>query len=167
MKNGLTRCDIAHAGVKRHNRNNAALKEGLEALGAHCAEVPRNCAASGHDCGHCGFGCASGGKQDASGTWLLDAVTAGARILTGRAPQGRIGVGHESCLPAQVALGMCAHAQARHGCPRIILTNAWPRLFLWSARLLHHADDGALAMEHIAELCWLPCITIPSMMGPC
>lgn len=85
----LTRCHIARAGVKRHNRNNAALKEGLEALGAHCAEVPRNCAASGHDCGHCGFGCASGGKQDASGTWLLDAVTAGARILTGRAPQGR------------------------------------------------------------------------------
>lgn len=73
------------AGVKRHNRNNAMLKDGLEALGAHWAEIPRNCAASGHDCGYCGFGCASGGKQDASGTWLLDAVSAGARILTGRA----------------------------------------------------------------------------------
>lgn len=73
------------AGVKRHNRNNSMLKVGLEALGAHCGEIPRNCAASDHDCGYCGFGCASGGKQDASGTWLLDAVNAGARILTGSA----------------------------------------------------------------------------------
>ncbi|KAK9841741.1 hypothetical protein WJX81_000141 [Elliptochloris bilobata] len=70
-------------GVKRHNRNNAVLREGLTALGAHCEEIPRNCAVADHECGYCGFGCASGGKQDASGTWLLDAVNAGARILTG------------------------------------------------------------------------------------
>lgn len=74
----------ARAGVKRHSRNNLALKDGLEALGAHCGEIPRNCSASGHECSYCCFGCPSGGKQDASSTWLLDAVNAGARILTGR-----------------------------------------------------------------------------------
>jgi hypothetical protein len=79
-------CAPGGAGVQRHNRNNTALKDGLEALGVHCEEIPRNCDNTGHECGYCCFGCASGGKRDASGTWLLDAVGAGARILTGARP---------------------------------------------------------------------------------
>ena len=40
----------------------SALKSGLDALGVHCAEVPRNCLNA--DCGgHCCLGCARGYKQ--------------------------------------------------------------------------------------------------------
>ena len=39
-----------------------ALRSGLDQLGVHAAEVPRNCL--NPDCsGHCGHGCARGYKQ--------------------------------------------------------------------------------------------------------
>ena len=61
---------------------NQKLKEGLQKLGVHCGEIPRNCSVH-HGCGHCCFGCPSGDKQDATGTYLVDAARNGANILTG------------------------------------------------------------------------------------
>lgn len=60
--------------------------KGLESLGAHCGEIPRNCSTS-HTCGHCCFGCPSGDKQDGTGTYLSDAAGHGARMLTGQPHQ--------------------------------------------------------------------------------
>lgn len=73
---------VNHAGIKQHSRPNEKLKAGLEAMGVHCAEIPRNCSRE-HGCGHCCFGCPSGDKQDATGTYLADATKAGAKIFTG------------------------------------------------------------------------------------
>ncbi len=62
---------------------NQKLQEGLNALGVHCGEIPRNCSPE-HTCGHCCYGCPSGDKQDMTGTYLSDAAGHGARILTGK-----------------------------------------------------------------------------------
>ena len=70
------------AGITEHSRANAKLKEGLQKLGVHYGEIPRN-TSTGHSCGHCSFGCAHGEKQDGTATFLADAVQAGAKIITG------------------------------------------------------------------------------------
>ena len=70
------------AGIEEHSAPNRKLQEGLQKLGAHCGEIPRNCGTA-HACGHCCFGCPSGDKQDATGTYLSDAARHGATILTG------------------------------------------------------------------------------------
>ena len=75
-------CCLHGAGIKEHSGQNTQLKAGLQALGVHCGEIPRNCSPE-HTCGHCCFGCPSGDKQDMTATFLPDAVAAGARILTG------------------------------------------------------------------------------------
>ena len=69
-------------GIKEHSRANSHLKAGLERLGVHCGEIPRN-TGRGHACGHCSFGCASAEKRDTTATFLTDAVRSGAKILTG------------------------------------------------------------------------------------
>lgn len=70
-----------HTGFK-HSSMCSALRTGLQGLGVHCAEVPRNCLNA--DCGgHCCLGCSRGYKQDTVNTWLADACQAGARIITG------------------------------------------------------------------------------------
>ncbi len=83
----MTEAGCLGAGIKQHSKPNEKLKKGLEALGVHCGEIPRNCS-RGHTCGHCCFGCPSGDKQDATGTYLADAAAAGATIFTGY-PQKR------------------------------------------------------------------------------
>ncbi|GLJ25898.1 hypothetical protein SUGI_0496460 [Cryptomeria japonica] len=60
---------------------NAVLRKGCEALGYHVGNIPRNAAAD-HYCGWCNFGCRRGSKQATSETWLVDAINAGAVILT-------------------------------------------------------------------------------------
>ena len=69
-------------GILKHSEPNQKLKQGLEALGAHCDEIPRNCSTA-HTCGHCCFGCPSGDKQDMTGTYLSDAAAHGARVFIG------------------------------------------------------------------------------------
>jgi choline dehydrogenase-like flavoprotein len=69
-----------------HNRVSAReqiLQRGLQALGWHCAAMPRNVIGceQGKICGYCGFGCAIGAKQSAVKTWLADAQDAGARLF--------------------------------------------------------------------------------------
>ena len=70
------------AGILEHSKPNQKLKAGLEKLGVHCGEIPRNCSPA-HTCGHCCFGCPTGDKQDMTGTYLSDAAGHGARIFTG------------------------------------------------------------------------------------
>lgn len=63
----------------------AVLERGLEALGWHVGQLPRNvrdCDAS-VECGRCGFGCRLGAKQSVTKTWLADAEKHGARMLIG------------------------------------------------------------------------------------
>ncbi|KAL4425046.1 hypothetical protein ABPG77_001824 [Micractinium sp. CCAP 211/92] len=65
-----------------HSAMCSTLATGLQGVGVHCGDVPRNCLSNGCS-GHCCFGCARGHKQDSVNTWLADACQAGARIVTG------------------------------------------------------------------------------------
>lgn len=65
-----------------HNRANANLWKGLTDLGADVEEMPRNCSKSSQ-CGHCPHGCPFGEKQDTTATFLADATSCGAKILSG------------------------------------------------------------------------------------
>lgn len=64
-----------------HNKQNAAMMRGLDAIGLKGANMPRNCLSQ--DCGHCCLGCATGDKQDMTSTFLADAARHGAKIVTG------------------------------------------------------------------------------------
>lgn len=56
------------------NGNNAALRDGCEALGYRWATLPRNArACAAEQCGYCVYGCRHGGKQSTAVTYLLDA----------------------------------------------------------------------------------------------
>ncbi|MGI8586177.1 MAG: GMC family oxidoreductase N-terminal domain-containing protein [Chloroflexia bacterium] len=61
--------------------SNAALLEGVGALGLHAARNPRNVDGCG-DCGICHFGCRWGGKQGTMRTYLQDAFDTGAQLVT-------------------------------------------------------------------------------------
>jgi len=62
----------------------ALLERGCRALGWHVDAQPRNVTdcAEGLECGYCGFGCRRGVKNSTDRTYLRDAVTAGARLVT-------------------------------------------------------------------------------------
>ena len=73
------------------NRDSSALntrerfiEDGLKKLGWHVDQMPRNVKGCAQDeqCGYCGFGCRLGAKQGAR-VYLEDAVSHGARIVTG------------------------------------------------------------------------------------
>jgi len=64
------------------SQRDAVFRRGLDALGWHCAEMPRNVRDCDEvQCGWCGFGCRHGAKQSTLKTWLVDAHAAGARVL--------------------------------------------------------------------------------------
>jgi long-chain-alcohol oxidase len=92
-----------------HNRvsvREQVLQRGLSALGWHAAAMPRNVVGcdQGKVCGYCGYGCSLGAKQSSTKTWLADAQSAGARLITGtRAERVRIEAG--------VATGVDARSQ--------------------------------------------------------
>jgi long-chain-alcohol oxidase len=68
----------------RLSARDAVFRRGLDALGWHCDLMPRDvlgCDQDGPECGWCGFGCRRGAKQSTAKTWLVDAQSAGARIL--------------------------------------------------------------------------------------
>ena len=70
-----------------HNRVSAreqVFQRGLSALGWHWAAMPRNVVGceQGKICGYCGYGCSIGAKQSSTKTWLADAQSAGARLVT-------------------------------------------------------------------------------------
>ncbi len=65
------------------SKRDEVMARGLERLGWHVAEMPRNVRGceQGIVCGRCGFGCPLGAKQSTLVTWLVDAQAAGARIV--------------------------------------------------------------------------------------
>lgn len=90
-----------------HNRVSAreqVLQRGLQALGWHCAPMPRNVVGceQGKICGYCGYGCTIGAKQSAVKTWLADAQVSGARFITAtRAQRIRIDAGSATGVEAR------------------------------------------------------------------
>ncbi|WP_327000269.1 GMC family oxidoreductase N-terminal domain-containing protein [Dactylosporangium sp. NBC_01737] len=69
----------------RISSRDALMQRGLEKLGWHVDEMPRNVVGcdTGVECGRCGLGCRIGAKQSVAKTWLVDAQHAGARLLVG------------------------------------------------------------------------------------
>jgi long-chain-alcohol oxidase len=67
----------------RPSKRDEVMGRGLDRLGWHVEAMPRNTRGceQGTVCGRCGFGCPLGAKQSTLVTWLVDAQTAGARIL--------------------------------------------------------------------------------------
>jgi choline dehydrogenase-like flavoprotein len=65
------------------NAESLVMLRGCQALGYHCAPMPRSVRGCGSPaaCGWCGYGCARGAKQSALQTYLPDAVAAGARLV--------------------------------------------------------------------------------------
>jgi long-chain-alcohol oxidase len=59
------------------------LQEGCVTLGWHVDAMPRGVrhCAQGRECGYCGLGCRVGAKQSVVKTWLVDAHSAGARLI--------------------------------------------------------------------------------------
>jgi choline dehydrogenase-like flavoprotein len=69
----------------RISSRDALMQRGLQQLGWHVDELPRNVVGcdTGLDCGRCGLGCRLGAKQSVAKTWLVDAQHAGARLVVG------------------------------------------------------------------------------------
>lgn len=104
---------------------NAKLEQGLSALGLHVEEYPRNCLSK--TCtAYCNLGCRSGHKQS-SEVWLVDAVRAGAHVLTGVQAQCVL------TTPCQVGarraglqrVGGCAKGWVRGGSCALWMLHLW------------------------------------------
>jgi long-chain-alcohol oxidase len=97
--------NLEHNGVSARER---VLQRGLQSLGWHCAEMPRNVVGceQGKICGYCGFGCTIGAKQSAAKTWLADAQGAGARFyVETRAARVRVQAGSAVGVEARTRSG--------------------------------------------------------------
>jgi long-chain-alcohol oxidase len=111
----------------RPSRREELFRAGLQALGWHCEEMPRNvigCDQDGPECGWCGFGCRRGAKQSTLKTWLADAHVAGARVLVrtsarrvlveggrARGVEARTAAGHRVTVRARAVVAACGAIQ--------------------------------------------------------
>ncbi len=73
------------------NANNAALRDGCNALGYHWSTIPRNSiGCDTEQCGNCVYGCRHGGKQSAAVTYLHDAQASGDTQVIARCRADRV-----------------------------------------------------------------------------
>ncbi|KAF6266547.1 GMC oxidoreductase-domain-containing protein [Scenedesmus sp. NREL 46B-D3] len=86
---------------------NAKLLQGLQLLGVHGEELPRNCLSKTCSA-YCNFGCRSGHKQSSDATWLVDAVRMGAHVLTGVEAQRVLLEAHGGAEDGSGVPGLCA-----------------------------------------------------------
>jgi hypothetical protein len=94
---------------------NTKLLQGMHALGLHAEPYPRNCLS--RTCtAFCNLGCRSGHKQS-SEVWLVDAVRAGAHVLTG------VDVQRVLTAPQQVRRAGRALPAMTHACARRVHTH--------------------------------------------
>lgn len=98
-------------GVNRnHNEpssREALMEQGFRAKGWHIDAMPRNVTGcTTRECGYCIMGCRIGAKQSTTLTWLVDAQTAGARIVVGADVRRVLGDSHATGVEARVG----AHA---------------------------------------------------------
>ena len=92
------------------------LQRGLSALGWHAAAMPRNVVGceQGKTCGYCGYGCSLGAKQSSTKTWLADAQSAGARLITEtRALRVRIEAGSATGVEARTQNGCRVNVRSK------------------------------------------------------
>ena len=102
-----------------HNRvskREEVVRRGLEALDWHVDFMPRNVRGcdQGMVCGYCGYGCPLGAKQSTMRTWLVDAQSAGARMLVRtRADRVTLRAGAASGVEARTAEGHRVEVRCR------------------------------------------------------
>lgn len=65
----------------QHNSANSLLIDGCKKTGMDYKIVPQNSGGNAHNCGYCCYGCPSNQKQGGTATWLVDAVTRGAKAI--------------------------------------------------------------------------------------
>eukprot|EP00879_Flechtneria_rotunda_P018351 GHRR01019248.1.p1 GENE.GHRR01019248.1~~GHRR01019248.1.p1 ORF type:complete len:209 (+),score=24.01 GHRR01019248.1:1276-1902(+) len=139
---------------------NARLLSGLRQLGLHGEELPRNCTSSTCSA-YCSFGCRSGHKQSSDVTWLVDAVRAGAHVITGVEAQRIL---TQPCQVRQIAVRQVPYGREALRCMSSHRTASWRWHALESAPICAIGTAGFSKAGLTAYDC-IACILFPACSG--